>query len=60
MEELQVPRWIDNRIVEQSAWMYHKFSNTRDNNYAQAGLVDLDVAKTIEEEHVDIEGGVRR
>ena len=37
-------RWIDNRTIEQSAWVYHKFDN------AQAGSVELDVAKTIEEE----------
>ena len=54
VEELQVPRWIDNRIAEQSARIYHKFDNARGSNYALAGSVELDVAETMEEELVGI------
>ena len=32
-----MPRWIDNRIVKQSAWTYHKFDNARGSDYARAG-----------------------
>ena len=42
MEELQVLRWINNHTVEQSAWIYHKFDNTRGSDYARAGSVELD------------------
>ena len=48
--EMQVPRWIDNWIVEQSAQLHHKFDNTRGSNYAQVGSMELDVAE-IPEEH---------
>ena len=57
MEELQVPRWIDNCIVEQSAWIYHKFDIPRGSDYALAGSVELDSGKTVEEELVGIVGG---
>ena len=49
MEELQVPRWIDNCIVEQSAPLYHKVNNTRGSNYARFGSVDLDFVETMKE-----------
>ena len=42
MEELQVPRWIDNRISEQSARICHKFDNARGSDYAQVGSMELD------------------
>ena len=29
VEDMKVPRWIDNRTVEQSDWLYHKFNNTK-------------------------------
>ena len=35
--EMQVPRWIDNCIVEQSAQLHHKFDNARGSDYARAG-----------------------
>ena len=46
---MQVPRWIDNCIAEQSAQLYHKFDNARGSNYARARSVELDVAETMEE-----------
>ena len=51
-----MPRGINNRTAEQSARLYHKFDNARGSNYAQVGLVDLNVAKTREEELVIIAG----
>ena len=49
-------RGINNCTAEQSARLYHKFDNARGSNYARAGLVELDVAETMEEELVSIAG----
>ena len=49
VEEIQVLRWIDNCIAEQSAQLYHKFDNTRGSDYARDGSMELNVAKTMEE-----------
>ena len=49
-----MPRCIDDCIVEQSAWLYHRFENDRGSYFARAIVVKLDVAKTMEEELVDI------
>ena len=57
VEELQVPRWIDNRTAEQSAWIYQKFDNVRGSDYARARSVELDVSETTNEELGDIAGG---
>ena len=48
--EMQVPRWIDNWIIEQSARLHHKFDNTRGRDYARVGSMELDVTE-IPEEH---------
>ena len=50
---------IDNYTIEKSARLYHKFDNARGSNYARAGSVKLDAAKTMEEQLVGIAGGVR-
>ena len=46
---MQMSRWIDNCITEQSAQLYHKFDNARGSDYARVGSVELDASKTIEE-----------
>ena len=34
VEKKQVPRWIHNRIAEESAQIYHKFDNARGSDFA--------------------------
>ena len=53
-EEKQVSRWINNCTVEQSAWLYHKFDNAQGSNYARVVVAELDAAKTMDEELVNI------
>ena len=50
---------IDNRTIEQRARIYHKFNNARGSDYVRAGSMELDAAETMEEELVNITGGVR-
>ena len=50
-EESRVPRWVDDYITKQSAWLYHKAvsargametreEHARDTDYARFGLVE--------------------
>ena len=50
-------RWIDNCTIEQSARIYHKFDNTQGSDYARTRSMELDAAKTMEEELVGITRG---
>ena len=44
---MEVSRWIDNCTTKYSARLYHKFGNTRANDYARVGSVELDVVETM-------------
>ena len=52
---MQTRRWIDNCIAEQSAWLHHKFDNTRGSDYAigsdyaRAGSTEMDAVEILEE-----------
>ena len=52
-----MPRWIDDRTIEQSVWLYHKVDNARGSDYARSGAMVLDALETTKEELVDTTRG---
>ena len=59
VEEMQVPRWIDNCTAKQSAWLYHEFDKAQCCDYDLARSMERDATETMEKQLVGIVGVCR-